>query len=120
MMELFLIFLWFFGLIYIGWLLYLAVMALKAAHEAKILPMTTRLLAYPAVGFAYLFDVLVLQIVIGSILFLEPPLLNKGEWTLSQRLGRLNDGGGWRGGVARWMCKNLLDPFDIKGGGHCG
>lgn len=52
--------------------------------------------------------------VVASILLLDIPL----EVTLSQKLSRLNDTGGWRGDVARWVCAELLDPFDPRGR-HC-
>ena len=51
---------------------------------------------------------------ISSVILLDVPK----EVTLSQKLSRLNDTGGWRGDVARWICAELLDPFDPRGF-HC-
>jgi hypothetical protein len=51
---------------------------------------------------------------ISSVIMLDIPK----EVTLSQKLSRLNDTGGWRGDVARWICAELLDPFDPRGY-HC-
>lgn len=51
---------------------------------------------------------------ICSVIMLDVPK----EVTLSQKLSRLNDTGGWRGDVSRWICAELLDPFDPRGF-HC-
>lgn len=51
---------------------------------------------------------------ICSVMMLDVPK----EVTLSQKLSRLNDTGGWRGDVSRWICAELLDPFDPRGF-HC-
>ena len=39
----------------------------------------------------------------------------KGEWTFSQRLERLVNAPGWRGLLAWFVARWLLDPFDPDG-----
>ena len=94
---------------YLLWLLFLAVMALQ--HAWPSLPVLVRALAVPAVVVAIVLDVAFN--LAASIPFADLPR----EWTLSQRMGRYKAGSGWRCRIARWVCANLLDPFDI--GGHC-
>lgn len=38
------------------------------------------------------------------------------DFTLSQKCRWLGQGSGWRARVAKYLCKNWLNPFDI---GHC-
>lgn len=95
---------------YILWLLFLAVMALKAAWPR--LPLVVRSIAIPAVLVAVAMDVL-FNITIGAVLFLEYPK----QWTFSQRVGSYKKRADWRAPLASWICANLLDPFEA--GGHC-
>ena len=97
------------GLAYVLWVMFLAVMALKAAW--KVLPVEIKVIAVPAVTVAILFDVAFN--VVSSILFADMPR----EWTFSQRVGRYQKEGGWRALIAKWICSRLLDPFDA--GEHC-
>ena len=97
------------GLVYILWLLFIVVMALS--HIWHDLPMTTRLLAVPAVLLAITLDVLLN--LAATVFFLDLPK----EETFSQRMSRYKREDGRRAGIARWVCSNLLDPFEI--GGHC-
>ncbi|MBU0752354.1 MAG: hypothetical protein KJ787_13860 [Gammaproteobacteria bacterium] len=39
------------------------------------------------------------------------------DFTLSQKCGRISGGAGWQSVVARYLCQNWLDPFEL--GGHC-
>ncbi|MEY2688890.1 MAG: hypothetical protein RL375_3088 [Pseudomonadota bacterium] len=39
----------------------------------------------------------------------------RGEWTFSKRLERLVLAPGWRGDVAFYVARHLLDPFDPDG-----
>lgn len=97
---------------YILWLLFLAVMALKA--KWAVLPTGVRILAAPAVLVALLMDV-IFNRTIACLLFLRLP--SKGEWTFSQRVGNYKRRIDWRAPLADWICSNLLDPFEA--GGHC-
>ena len=52
--------------------------------------------------------------VLWSFLFLDIPR----ELILSPKLKRLKVKGGWRGKVATWVCRYVLNPFDPDGH-HC-
>lgn len=99
---------------YVTWIFYLAVMALiRARDEGKLSPVALWL-GYPVVAVGLAFD-FVLHVVVGTVVFLEPPR----EWLLTQRLSRLiRTDRGWRGNLAVWVCLNLLDTFD-PAGRHC-
>ena len=90
------------------WALFLAYSALLA--QWKTLPLTTRILGGLIVLVAYVLDV-AFNWSIGLLLGVTP------DWTLSQKCGRLKRGDDWRAPVACWICRTLLDPFEI--GGHC-
>lgn len=101
--------LWIAAYAYLLWVLFLAAMALKHAWPA--LSMLVRVLAAPAVLFALALDV-------GFNLAATIPFVDlPHEATFSQRVSRYKRGSDWRAPVARWICANLLDPFEI--GGHC-
>lgn len=97
--------------IYLLWLLFLAVMALKWKWSS--LPKAVRAIAAPAVIVAVFLDVL-FNITIGTILFLDLP----HQWTFSQRIGSYKARFDWRSPLAAWICANLLDPFEVDGA-HC-
>lgn len=96
------------------WLYYAAVMSLKKRREDVGLP--TKIVGYPlaAVGLVLNF---VFNLVVGSVVFLDPP--RWGEVGLTMRLKRYihGDAARWRKALARWVCHHFLDPFDP--GGHC-
>lgn len=109
-----------------GWVLYLALMNL-APHRDTLHPVV-KAVSKGLLVFGYVYDCLILNFVIGSLLFLEPPKIKgvrgwagKTEWMLTDRLKR------WHNielinernyHVARWICTNLLNKFDPKGD-HC-
>lgn len=93
------------------WVLYLAVMSL-ARHRHELKPVV-KAHAYLLLAVAYPFD-MVLNMVVGTLVFLSPPL----ELTLTGRLKRHQRDGGWRGAAAAWVCDNFLDQFDPDGQ-HC-
>jgi len=94
---------------YVLWVMFLAVMALRWTWRE--LPGITRALAVPAVIIAELLDV-------GFNLAATIPFLDwPREATFSQRMGRYKRESGLRSKIARWVCANLLDPFEV--GGHC-
>jgi len=97
-------------LAYLTWAAFLAAMSLRWAWYR--LPLATRILAVPLVVVIFALD-LAFNL-LASLLFIDLPR----EATFSQRMGRYKAGAsGWRATVARWVCANLLDPFQI--GGHC-
>lgn len=100
--------------LYLLWLFYLAVMALKRAKIAGRLSRPALLLALPVLAVALAIDVMV-NAVLVTLVMLERPR----EWTVSDRLTRhVHAGHGWRQAAARWVCVHLLDAFDPSGS-HC-
>ena len=96
---------------FVCWVGYLAVMSLWT-HLPQMKPFAKvhgimLLLIFLPMDF-------VLNVVVGSLLFLDPPR----EWILTHRLKRHKHEGGWRGRLATWICVNLLDTFDPDGR-HC-
>jgi len=96
---------------YITWILFLAVMSLKAARDAGRLPTVTARLALPVIAVGYLADVAFN--LVSSAIFLELPR----EWLFTARVERHLRAGTWRGALSVWFCRVLLDPFQV--GGHC-
>lgn len=93
------------------WVLYVAIMSLKVRHDAGQLPWPARLVGYPVLLVGAVFDIL-FNWLIGSVIFFEVP----HEFLFTTRCHRHHPAGTWRGATARWLCTNLLDPFDK---GHC-
>lgn len=97
------------------WALYVCVMALKRERDKSGgLSGPARFYGYQALLFGLVLDV-GCNVVIFTAIFLEPPR----ELTVTSRLGRHINEGGWRGKMARWLCSKMLDPFDPEGS-HCG
>jgi hypothetical protein len=96
------------------WVFYLAIMNLD--RNKKKLTVWAKVFGYPVLLVGLVLDVL-FNAVIGSVLFLELPRLDLGEWLFSGRVSRWNASKYWRGDMARFFCSNFLDPFDE--GGHC-
>jgi len=63
------------------------------------------------------FDV-IYNVVYGTILFLQLPPFGKGEKTLTFRLKTIlrKEPDSWRGKLALFMCKYMIEPWDV---GHC-
>lgn len=99
--------------IYILWLFYLAVMNLKRAKDNGTISKTALYLGYPILFIGLLID-LVINVLVMTILFISLPQ----ELSVTTRLSRHLQEGGWRGNLAFWFCSNLLDTFDPSGK-HC-
>ena len=97
------------GYAYGLWVLFIAVMALRWAWGRLTLPV--KVMACPLVLAMIAADVSFN--LVATLLFFDWP----HEPTFSQRMSRYKGGAGWRAAVARWICANVLDPFEI--GGHC-
>lgn len=93
------------------WVYYVAIVRLYRSRATLRWP--AKAMAYTGAAVGVPLDI-VLNLVASVLLWDWPQ-----EVTLSQRLSRLNNTGGWRGDVARWVCAELLDPFDDRPGGHC-
>lgn len=98
---------------WLTWGFYGSIMSLKSARDKGVLTPVTKAVAYPWLLVFILMDV-VYNIIIGTIIFLEPPK----EWLFTARVSRLNDLRTWRGNLARFFCRHLLDPLDPDGR-HC-
>lgn len=94
------------------WIMFLAVMSLKAAKDSGKLTGVAYGFGMVVLIIGYLVDFLI-NMAPATVLFLEPPF----ELTVTARCGSYLTDPGFRGGIARWLCRNLLDPFQI--GGHC-
>lgn len=99
-------------LTYLTWAFYLLAMSLIQARNAGKLTRSALVLGYPLVVVGALLDFLLNMV--SSVVFLDPPR----EFLLTIRCNRYIDTyTDWRRTVALWLCRNLLDPFEI--GGHC-
>lgn len=106
---------------YKTWSYYLAVMHLKEERdklksEGKDFTVEQKVFGYPTLIIGLGWDIL-LNFLVGSIMFLELPRYDLKEYLFTGRVSRWNDTGGWRGDLARWFCRHYLDPFER--GGHC-
>lgn len=93
------------------WVLYVAIMSLKTRRDAGTLPWPAKLIGYPVLFVGLAFDV-AFNWLVGSAIFFELP----HELLFTARCQRHYPTDTWRGATARWLCTNLLDPFDK---GHC-
>jgi hypothetical protein len=98
--------------VWLLWVLYVFVMALKRVRESGRLSKTAMAWGLAAAIPAYILDVAV-NLTIGTVLFLDFPR----EATLSARLSRYYspEGTDWRCKFAGWLASTLLDPFDPDG-----
>lgn len=95
--------------LYLLYGLYAAVMNFKRAKDAGKLSRVGLVLGYPYFILGMALDIYCNTIPL-SILLLEPPKF--GEFTVTARMTRLQQTGGWRGDVARWFCEELMDGLD--------
>ena len=101
-----------FGYMAVCWLFYLAIMNLKR-NKDKVTSPFIRTLGFWFYYVGYALDI-GMNIFIGTLLFLDPPR----AWLFTDRLERYIPEQTWRGSMARWICANILDPFDPSGE-HC-
>lgn len=102
---------WMFMGLYVGWVLYLAVMALYRAKREGTLTAWTKALGYPVLGVGLVLDA-VLNALVLSVVFLEPPR----ELLMTTRLKRHARAGTrpWSRHAVKWF-RQFVDPFDPKG-----
>ena len=111
--------------LYLCWLMYVCAMGFKIAHDDSTLSKAALYLGLPAVAAFYLVDVIFLNTLVGTLLFLELPKwkrhpITDSEITLTARMSRWMFEGRadqYQTHLATWLCVNLLNPFQI--GGHC-
>lgn len=99
-----------FLMIYSLWLFYLAVMNLKRVKDLGKLTKPALVLGYPILIAGYLLDV-ICNLTVFTVLLLELP----SQLTVTSRLSSHVNDDTWRGSVARWFGKHLLDQFDPSG-----
>lgn len=100
------------ALLYTTWAFYLLAMSLTQARRAGKLTRAALAMGYPLVLIGLILDFLLNMV--SSVMFLDPPR----ELLLTTRCNRYIDTyTDWRRAAALWLCRNLLDPFEI--GGHC-
>lgn len=106
--------LWLYALTLGTWLFYLAIMRLRQAREDGKLTGTSKFFGYQLLIPGLVLDTL-FNWIVGTICFAEIPK----EFLFTARCERWLNSDTWRGSVARFFCRQLLDPFDM-GGRHCG
>jgi hypothetical protein len=97
------------------WFSYIAVMRLKQMRNDGTLSQLGRfalMSAYTGLGIALVKDA-ILVLIFSLILWTLPR-----EFTLTAMLKRLQTQGGRRATAAAWLCKSLLNQFDLSGP-HC-
>lgn len=99
--------------LYLTWGVYVLVMNLIRTRD--VLTWQCKVFAYPIAVVGILMDV-ALNVFVGTALFLELP--NIRQLLFTARLDKHLAATSWRGGIAQWICHNLLDPFDPSGK-HC-
>ena len=98
------------------WYAYIIVMGLYRAKLNNRLSTPAKLLGAPALLIGYVMDVFA-QYTLATLIFREWP--RRGEHLVTDRLQRyMAYPQGSRYIKARWICENLLDPFDPTGK-HC-
>jgi hypothetical protein len=98
------------AILYLLWIHYVFVMALKRARDAETLTRVAYWLGMPMLVIGLILDALV-NIVVMTVILLEFPR----EWLVTGRLKRHAPDATWRGAVARWFALHLLDSFDPSG-----
>jgi hypothetical protein len=93
--------------------LYLAIMSLYRGYLDNTLPVASKVLGYPILAIGLAVDV-VMNITLFSIIFAEIPK----QWLVTTRLKKHIKKSGYRGWLARFICHNLLSPFDPTND-HC-
>lgn len=92
---------------------YLACMSLYRGHKQGTLTLASKILGYPIMAVGLVFDVS-MNVFVFSIVFFERPR----EWLVTDRLKRHINQHTMRAKLARFLCEQLLSPFDPSGN-HC-
>lgn len=109
-MELLYTAVFYYVLLCVLWMFFLAVMSLDRANADGKLTWLCKPFAYTVLGLGLVIDIIANVAV--TLLFLDPPK----ELTVSERLTRYKDhDSGWKHDIAIWFAKHFLDPFDRRG-----
>lgn len=95
------------------YIFYLACMALVGGHKRGSLTLASKLLGYPIIAIGLAIDVF-MNAVVFTLIFLERPR----EWLVTDRLKRHIKQHTLRAKLARFLCHEILSPFDPSGD-HC-
>lgn len=95
------------------YIFYLACMSLVCGYKRGTLTLASKLLGYPIIAVGLLIDV-AMNATIFSLLFFELPR----EWLVTERLKRHIKQHTMRAKLARFLCHEILSPFDPSGD-HC-
>ena len=88
-------------------------MSLVRGHQAGTLTLASKALGYPIIAVGLALDVL-MNAFVFTIIFLERPR----EWLVTERLKRHIKQPTMRAKLARFLCDEILSPFDPTGD-HC-
>jgi len=101
-----------YGAMGVMWILFLAVMSLRVNQNE--VSSVAKIWAYPILVIGLVADAL-FNIILGTLFFVELP----HEILFTARCERhIDKSTGWRHNLAKWFCRNFLDPFDINNK-HC-
>jgi hypothetical protein len=106
--------LWWFLCSVLFWALFANLMRIRDRHLAGKASTGTKIIGYAILIVGYPIDI-IYNLTYGTIMFWSMP--RKGEWTLTARMQRLVHRHDWRGSIARFICRYLVEPWDP---GHCG
>lgn len=96
--------------LYVLWIFYLAVMALKRARNEGTLTKTAYVMGLPMLVIGLVIDALC-NLIVLTVLFVEIPR----ELLVTSRLKRHWRGDGWRKDLAIWFATHMTDAFDPSG-----
>lgn len=100
-------------ILYLLWFFFLAVINLFRAYKFKTLSKSAKILGYPILVAGALLDFFV-NFTFGTLIFIQFPK----QMFLTQRMASYLKLDNWRGKISRFVCTQLLDPFDLNGI-HC-
>ena len=95
-------------IIYAFFVFYLAAINAVNAYKKKRLSKLGLVLCGPVALSFYVVDVL-FNMFIATFLFADVPQ----ELTVTERLNRLANDGGWREKLSRWFARHWVNPFDL-------
>lgn len=95
-------------IVYAFFVFYLAAINVVNAYKKNRLSKLSKALCLPVVSVFYVVDV-VFNWTLANLLFLDIAQ----ERTVTERLNRLANDGGWRQNLSRWFARHWVNPFDL-------
>lgn len=99
--------------LWVFYIFYLACMSLVCGHKRGTLTLASKLLGYPIIAIGLAIDVF-MNVFVFSLIFIERPR----ELLVTERLKRHIKQHTMRAKLARFLCVQILSPFDPSGD-HC-